>query len=73
MPSESRGEKMQHSVKIRLTGSRDSGDILQCWTLRLRERVLRLLFGGQQRITVLIPGGSVETLDIQEVDSHDAA
>ncbi len=64
---------MQHSVKIRLTGSRDSSDILQCRTLRLRERVLRLLFGGQQRITVLIPGGSVETLDIQEVDSHDAA
>ncbi|MFR1540832.1 MAG: hypothetical protein ACLSTU_04880 [Oscillospiraceae bacterium] len=48
-------------------------DILQCRTLRLRERVLRLLFGGQQRITVLIPGGSVETLDIQEVDSHGAA
>lgn len=64
---------MQHSVKILLTGSRDSSDILQCRTLRLRERVLRLLFGGQQRITVLIPGGSVETLDIQEVDSHDAA
>lgn len=64
---------MQHSVKIRLSGSRDSSDILQCRTLRLRERVLRLLFGGQQRITVLIPGGSVETLDIQEVDSHDAA
>lgn len=64
---------MQHSVKIRLTGSRDSSDILQCRTLRLRERVLRLLFGGQQRITVLIPCGSVETLDIQEVDSHDAA
>lgn len=64
---------MQHSVKIRLTGSRDSSDILQCRTLRLRERVLRLLFGGQQRITVLIPGGSVETLDIQEVDSHGAA
>ena len=57
---------MQHSVKIRMTGSRDSGDILQC-------RTLRLLFGGQQRITVLIPGGSVETLDIQEVNSHDAA
>ena len=64
---------MQHSVKIRLTGSRDSGDILQCRTLQLRERVLRLLFGGQQRITVLIPGSSVETLDIQEVDSHGAA
>lgn len=64
---------MQHSVKIRMTGSWDSGDILQCRTLRLRERVLRLLFGGQQRITVLIPGGSVETLDIQEVDSHGAA
>lgn len=64
---------MQHSVKIRMTGSRDSSDILQCRTLRLRERVLRLLFGGQQRITVLIPGGSVETLDIQEVDSHGAA
>ena len=64
---------MQHSVKIRLTGSRDYGDFLQCRTFRLRERVLRLLFGGQQRITVLIPGGSVETLDIQEVDSHDAA
>ena len=33
----------------------------------MRERVLRRLFGDTRRITVIVPGGSVKALSVQEV------
>lgn len=65
--------KMKHNLKINIAGEpvsvagQDSGGIVRCKTIRLRERVLRRLFGDTRRITVIVPGGSVKALSVQEV------
>lgn len=65
--------KMKHNLKISIAGEpvsvawQDSGGIVRCKTVRLRERVLRRLFGDTRRITVIVPGGSVKALSVQEV------
>ena len=58
---------MNHSVKVGV--SREippDGGIVRCMKLNLRERILRLLFGKKQRLTILIPGDSVKSLHITE-------
>lgn len=58
---------MQHNLKISLAKGPDSGCIVRCKTLSLRERVLRRLFGDTRRITIIVPGDSVKALSVQEV------
>ena len=58
---------MKHNLKISLAPKPDSGGIVRCKTVSLRERVLRRLFGDMGRIVVIVPGGSVTTLSVQEV------
>lgn len=57
---------MKHNLKISLAQEPDSGGIIWCKTVSLRERVFRRLFGDARRITVIVPGGSVETVSITE-------
>ena len=57
---------MNHNLRIRLAGHTDTDGIVRCRTVPLRERLLRLLLGEQRKLTILIPGDSVETLEIQE-------
>lgn len=58
---------MQHNLKISIARESDSGGIVRCKTVSMRERVLRRLFGDTRRITVIVPGGSVKALLVQEV------
>lgn len=58
---------MQHSLKISIARKSDSGGIVRCKTLSLRERLLRRLLGDTRRITVIVPGDSVKALSVQEV------
>lgn len=62
---------MKHSLKISLAREPDSGGIVRCKTVSMRERVLRCLFGDTRRITVIVPGGSVRALSVQEVPEVD--
>lgn len=62
---------MQHNLKISVGAVPDSGSIVQCKTVSLRERVLRHLLGEKRRITVIIPGSSVKALSVQEVPEVD--
>jgi len=56
---------MNHSVKIGVSSETPAdGGIVHCVKLDLRERLLRLLFGKRKRLTILIPGDSVQTLSI---------
>lgn len=61
---------MQHNLKISIAREPDTGGIVRCKTVSLRERVLRCLLGDTRRITVIVPGGSVKALAVQEVE-HD--
>ena len=58
---------MQHNLKISIARKSDSGGIVRCKTVSMRERVLRRLFGDTRRITVIVPGGSVKALSVKEV------
>lgn len=59
---------MKHSLKISIgEGSSGGVGIIGCRVVSIRERFIRWLFGPKQRITILIPGQSVESMDIQEL------
>lgn len=65
---------MKHNLEISLGREPDSGGIVRCKTVSMRERVLRCLFGDTRRITVIVPGGSVRALSVQEmpeVEDHE--
>lgn len=40
--------------------------VVTCRNLNIRERILRLLFGRKQKVTILIPGDSVDEVSICE-------
>ena len=58
---------MKHNLKISIARGPDSGGIVRCKTVSLRERVLRRLFGDMRRVTIIVPGDSVEALSVPEV------
>ena len=58
---------MKHNLKICIASGPETGGIVRCKTVRLRERVLRRLFGDTRRVTIIVPGDSVQALSVQEV------
>ena len=58
---------MKHNLKISLAPVPDTGGIVRCKTVSLRERVLRRLLGEARRVTIIVPGDSVEALSVQEL------
>jgi hypothetical protein len=58
---------MKHNLKISLAQGPESGGIVRCKTVSLREQVLRRLFGDMRRVTIIVPGDSVEELSVREV------
>ncbi len=63
---------MNHNLKISIARE-PAGVIVGCRTLTVRERIMKLVFGEKLRLTVIVPGNSVERLSITEVreDSDD--
>jgi len=45
--------------------------LVRCRSVPVRERFLRLLFGEQRRVTVIVPGDTVETVSIEELPGTD--
>lgn len=64
---------MRHNLKISVAKEAplplvpDSGGIVRCRKVALRERVLRCLLGEVRRVTIIVPGDSVQALSLQEV------
>ena len=58
---------MKHNLKISRAQGPESGGIVRCKTVSLREQVLRRLFGDMRRVTIIVPGDSVEELSVREV------
>ena len=58
---------MKHILKISVSKKAVNGGIAACRTVTVREKLLRFLFGKPQRLTVIVPGDSVEELLIKEV------
>lgn len=62
---------MKHKLKINISDNdRDLG-IVKCRNVTLRERFLQYLLGRKQRVTIIVPGNSVKSVDILEVPEVD--
>ncbi|MCI2061743.1 MAG: hypothetical protein LKJ83_03120 [Eubacteriaceae bacterium] len=57
---------MKRKLKISVSKQPQTGGIVTCRNLTVRERLLRLLFGDKRRMTVLIPGDSIGEIAICE-------
>ena len=58
---------MKHNLQIRVSKKPVNAGVVSCRHVAVREHLLRLLLGDKQKLTVLVPGDSVETLCIHEV------
>lgn len=59
---------MKHTLKISVSKKPVSGGIVSCRQVSIRERLLRFLLGDEQRLTVIVPGDTVEEVAIKEID-----
>lgn len=57
---------MKHSLKISVSKHPQTGGIVTCRNVTIRERFLRFLLGEKQRLTILVPGDTVQELAICE-------
>jgi hypothetical protein len=64
---------MKHNLKISISKEPKVGGIVACRTVSIREKLLNRLFGCKQKITILVPGDSVETVAITEIPDGGAA
>lgn len=58
---------MRHNLNISVSKEPNSGGIVACKTITLREKLLTKLMGSKQKVVVLIPGNTVDTVSITEV------
>lgn len=58
---------MKHNLTIRVSKRPQTGGVITCRTVTIRERILRFLFGLPCKMTILVPGDSVEEVAICEV------
>ena len=56
--------KIEHNLKISVSKKPKSDGILSCRSISVRERILRFLLGRKQKLTILVPGDSVEEVAI---------
>jgi hypothetical protein len=60
---------VKHQVQINISGdSVQTRDVLEYRRLTLKDKVLRALLSRGQRVLVLIPSSSVQTVTIKEVE-----
>lgn len=57
---------MKHSLKISVSKEPQTGGIVSCRNVTVREKFMKLLLGDKRRVTVLIPGDSVGEIAICE-------
>ena len=58
---------MKHNLKISVSKHPQSGGIVSYHNVTIRERFLRFLLGDKQKLTIRVPGDSVQELAICEI------
>lgn len=61
---------MKHNLNIRVVKSRSNGGVVTCRSVTVREKLLRFLFGSPQKLTVIIPGDTVDAIAINETEKE---
>ena len=59
---------MNHNVFITYFKHPKDGGIVNVRKVTIREKLLRLLLGRRQKLTIIVPGDSVESVDIEEME-----
>ena len=57
---------MKHNLKISVSNNPQTGGVVRCRNVSLREKLLTLLLGRKERMLILTPGNSVAELSIVE-------
>lgn len=55
---------MKQNLKISVSKEPRTDGILSCRSISVRERILCFFLGGKQKLTILVPGDSVEEVAI---------
>ena len=58
---------MRHTIKILVSKERPNSGVIACRHLTVREKFLRFLLGSPVKLTVLVPGDTVDEVAITEV------
>ena len=58
---------MKHTLQISVSKKPVNGGAVRVRRVSIRERLMRFLFGDTVRLTVIVPGNSVEELSIREI------
>jgi aspartate carbamoyltransferase regulatory subunit len=58
---------MKHQVQVSVSKSPSDGGIIACRVIPIKNRFLRKLIGDVDRMTVIIPGDTVNDITIREV------
>jgi len=60
---------MKHNLTISVSKKPQTGGIVACRTVTVREKLMKLFLGDLQKVTILVPGDSVDEVAIKETDS----
>ena len=60
-------KRMKHALNITVSKKPVNGGIVACRKVSVRERLLRFLLGVPQKLTVIVPGDTVDEIAISEV------
>ena len=58
---------MKHKLTISVTRDPPGLRLVRCRRIPVRERFLRLMFGEKRKVTVIIPGDTIETVCVEEL------
>lgn len=59
---------MEHNLTIRVSKKPKAGGIVSIRNFTVRERILRFLFGSKQRLTIIVPGDTVNEMAIHNIE-----
>lgn len=62
---------MTHSMRIQVTRQPLNRGVCACRTVTVREKLLRFFLGAPQKLTVIVPGDTVDEIAISENDGKE--
>lgn len=62
---------MKQHLTVSFSKKPKPGGIVNVRNITVRERILRMLLGDPQKLTIIIPGNTVETVAIREEEGGD--
>ena len=57
---------MEHKIQISVSSKPNEKGIVTCKTVSMKERLMKKLFGTTRKVTIIVPGDSVQGITILE-------